>query len=282
VVASNSSTARSRAAERSTDRDRRPVGQDRDGLHVGVVEVARRLFGEVEVAPRLTADDQRGAQERRHRRMPGGEPVGARVRAHIGQHERARIVDQHAENPATARKIADRCVRRRIHAARQKPLERTTIGSEHADRGVAGARELACGLEQPLEDNLQIELGHQQPPGLQQTTGLRLVRTGRDPGHSCAFNQCAHAEHRDSSSPARRDFAEGEEREPPGSPRNFAADGLGPLERGAAGQERSSAGRGCARSLRTTDESQPAGWSAVACAKKRQIASVASGPRGSV
>jgi hypothetical protein len=27
---------------------------------------------------------------------------------------------------------------------------------------------------------------------------------------------------------------------------------------------------------------QPAGWSAVACVKKRQIASVASGPRGSV
>jgi hypothetical protein len=92
-------------------------------LLVGRLELrAVGLLGQVQVPPRLAADQHRDAEERRHRRMPGGEPVGARMGADVGQPQRPGVGDQHAEHAATARKVADRPRgwRRRCPAVRKR------------------------------------------------------------------------------------------------------------------------------------------------------------------
>ena len=53
---------------RVLDRDRRPVGEHDERLLVGLVEVAVRLLGQIEVAVGLAADEDRHAQEAVHRR----------------------------------------------------------------------------------------------------------------------------------------------------------------------------------------------------------------------
>ena len=95
------------------DRDRRPVGQDDDGLLVvGRERLAADLLGEVQVPPRLAANEDRDAEEGAHRRVPRREAVGARMLADVVQAQRARVVDEHAEQAATARQVADGAVDR--------------------------------------------------------------------------------------------------------------------------------------------------------------------------
>ena len=93
------------------------------------------------------------------------------MRADVGQHQRARVLDQQAEDPAPAREVADRRVRGRVDAAGEEALERPPLRVEHADGRVARAGQLACGLQQPLEHDLEVELGDERAAGLQEPRG---------------------------------------------------------------------------------------------------------------
>ena len=81
-----------------------------------------------------------------HRGMGGRKAVGLRVRAHIAQAKRARIVDQHAEDSAPARQVADRAVGLLVDAACQEALELLAPLVEHADRRVPRSGELLRDL----------------------------------------------------------------------------------------------------------------------------------------
>ena len=81
------------------------------------------------------------------------------MRADVGEPQRPRVGDQHAEHAAPAREVADRAVRLRVDAGGQEALEPLAPLVQHADRGVARAGQLARDLEQPFEDGLGIEDG---------------------------------------------------------------------------------------------------------------------------
>ena len=65
------------------DRDRGPVGEDHRGLLVALRELADVLLGEIEIAPGLSADADRHAQEAAHHRMPRREPIARVVLSHF-------------------------------------------------------------------------------------------------------------------------------------------------------------------------------------------------------
>ncbi len=123
------------------DRDPGPLGEDHDRVLVGRRERgAALLLGQVEVAPGLAADQHRRAEERRHRRVAGREAVGAGVVADAGQPQRPRILDQHAEDAAPAREVADRAPPLGVDAVREEALELAPLVVEDAERDVARAR----------------------------------------------------------------------------------------------------------------------------------------------
>ena len=93
------------------------------------------------------------------------------MRADVGEHERAGILDQHAEDPAAARQVADRRVGRGVDAAGEEALQRLAALVEHADRRVARAGQLTRGLEQPLQDHLEVERGDEGAAGLEEPCG---------------------------------------------------------------------------------------------------------------
>jgi hypothetical protein len=153
------------------DADGGPVRQERQGVLVGVAErLASLLLGQVEVAPGLTADRDRHAKKRLHGRMSGREPVGPGVRPHLLEAERARVIDEDAEDAAAARKIPDRLARPVIHARGDEPLELPALAGEDTERAVARAGELAGALDHTAEHHLQVELADEllaqceQPP----------------------------------------------------------------------------------------------------------------------
>ena len=73
-----------RVAARVVDRDPGELGEEPHGLLVLVGELrAARLVGQVQVAVGLAGDEDRDAEERRHRRVPRREAVRARVGADV-------------------------------------------------------------------------------------------------------------------------------------------------------------------------------------------------------
>ena len=174
---------------RVADRDRGPVGEHDRRLLVLVRELARRLLGQVEVAPGLAVDDQRHAEERRHRRVREREAERLRVRADVGEPQRPGVGDQHAEHAAPARQVADRAVRVGVDAGGQEALELLTALVEHADRGVPSARELARDFQQPLEDRLGVELGDERPADVHQPPQTVLIH-GAGAGYPVFTRSC--------------------------------------------------------------------------------------------
>ena len=143
---------------RVVDRDGRPVGEDDGGLLVLLGELAVSLLGEVEVAPGLAADRDRHAEESAHHRMAGREAVAARMIAHVAQAQRLGMFDQHAEHAASARQVADRGVRGLVHARGQELGELGATVVEDPQRGVTGAGDLACRLQHPVQQRVEVEL----------------------------------------------------------------------------------------------------------------------------
>ena len=108
---------------RVLDRDGGLRCEEPDELLVVVGEVAALLLREIEVAVRDAAQHHGHAQKRVHRRMTRREADGARVVAEMRQPERRGFANQDAEDPAAARKIADRRSRLFVDAGRDEALE---------------------------------------------------------------------------------------------------------------------------------------------------------------
>src|SRR5437763_11278177 len=141
------------------DRDRRPFGQYHGGLFVALVEFAAALVCEVQVPVGLPADEDRHAQERRHRRMTLWEAVGARVIAHPREAQRMRVADQLPEHAVSSGEVADHGAPVCVYSHREEPLELFAPLVEYSERGVARAGEVPGRLEHPAQDHLEVELG---------------------------------------------------------------------------------------------------------------------------
>jgi hypothetical protein len=103
--------------------------------------------------------------------------------ATAAQSEGLRVADGDAENPASARQVADRAVHLRRRAQHDEALELVLVVIEHAERGVARARQIAGLLEHPLKDRFQIEFGDDRAPDLQDAAKSAFVQHGGS-GHS--------------------------------------------------------------------------------------------------
>ena len=89
------------------------------------------------------------------------------MRTHVGQDDRAGLVDQQAEDPAPSRGVPDFRMRCLVDSAGQETLEPAALGIKHTDRRVARARQIARGLQQPLEHHLEVEFHDEGSPGLE-------------------------------------------------------------------------------------------------------------------
>ena len=78
--------------------------------------------------------------------------------AHIGDAKWAGRADQLAEDSPARRQGSNLAARRFIDAKGQKPSELVTGIVENPQRGVAGTREVASGLQHPSEYHFQIKL----------------------------------------------------------------------------------------------------------------------------
>jgi hypothetical protein len=87
---------------RVLDRERCPLREDDRRVLVGLVELAVVLVGEVRVPPRLATDQDRDAEEARHRRVAGGEAEAARMAPNLCEAQRSWLLDQHAEDATAA------------------------------------------------------------------------------------------------------------------------------------------------------------------------------------
>ena len=142
------------------DRDRRPLREHQDRLFVGLAErLAVGLVAQVQIAPRLAADQHRYAEERLHRRMAGREAERARIVAHGVEPQRPRVGDHRPEDAAPARRIADLAVRGLRDAVRDEALELGAALIENAERRIAGARHVRGRREHAVEHRLHVEFG---------------------------------------------------------------------------------------------------------------------------
>ena len=144
------------------------MGEDHDGLLVLSGELPTPLlFGQVQVAPPLAPDHDRDAQEGPHPGMVHREPVALGMLADVGQPQRLRVLNQHPEHAAPARKVADRTVGGGVDPDREEALELPPRVVEHAERRIPGTGDLASLLEDAVEHRLGVVLGNQCPTHLQ-------------------------------------------------------------------------------------------------------------------
>ena len=150
------------------DRDAGPCREEDRRLLVRLRERAVVLLGEVQVPPGLASNQDRHAEERRHRRMPWREPVGARVASDVGETQRLRVLDQDAEDASTAGEVADLVAGLVIDPPRDEPLELLTVLVQHTERGIPGAGQLARDCEHALQQRFEVQLGDDVRHGLHQ------------------------------------------------------------------------------------------------------------------
>ena len=90
------------------------------------------------------------------------------MRADVGEAQRLRLVDQHAEHAPAVGQIPDRAVRLLVDALGDELLEQLPPLVEDADRGVASAGQLLGDLEQPVEHDVGLELLEEGPPDVEE------------------------------------------------------------------------------------------------------------------
>ena len=137
--------------------------QDQSPLVVGVEVPAVRLLGQVEVAVDLAAGHDRDAQERPHRRVVGREADRGAVVGQVAQAQRAGVLDQHAEDAAADRDVADRRPLLVADAGGDE-LGDGAVPAEDAQRPVAGAGELGGQLDDALQDDRELQVGGEGQP----------------------------------------------------------------------------------------------------------------------
>ena len=111
------------------DRDRCLRGEERDELLVVIGEVAPFFLGQIEVPVRHAPQQHRDAEERVHRWMTRREPDRAGIFSEVCEPQRPRLADEDAEDPAPARKVADRRLRLFVDAGGDEALQRAPVSS---------------------------------------------------------------------------------------------------------------------------------------------------------
>src|SRR6478736_4371353 len=96
--------------------------------------------------------------------------------ADVVEAQRARVFDEHAEDAAPARQVADGAVGVLVDAAREEAGELAASLVEDAQRDVARPREVGGGLQEPVEHRLEVELGHEAAPGVDEAREPMLVQ----------------------------------------------------------------------------------------------------------
>ena len=123
-----------------------PFGQDDHRLLVGFVELDSALFlRQIEIAENLATNHHRDSEERLHRRMLGGEPVGTRMVADSRQPQRPRLADQFTEKAMPTRERADPPAKLVVNPDREEACEAGLLLVENAHRRVP-ARPSTRGL----------------------------------------------------------------------------------------------------------------------------------------
>ena len=120
------------------------------------------LLGQVQVSVRHTAQEDRNAEEGLHRRVVGRKTDGARVVAEVVQPQGLRIADEHAEDSAASRQVADRGVGLRVDAGREEALQPLPGTVDHTQRGVPRPGELCRRLHELLQERIEREFGAQR------------------------------------------------------------------------------------------------------------------------
>ena len=91
--------------------------------------------------------------------------------ADVGEPQRPRVRDQLAQHAASSRQSADVLAFGLVDPDREEALQLCAGGVQHAQRRVAGAGELACGLEHAVEHHLEVELGEHAAGEVQNASG---------------------------------------------------------------------------------------------------------------
>jgi hypothetical protein len=94
-----------------------------------------------------------------------------------------RVADEGCRERRVRAAVADRAVHLRRRAQHDEALELVLVVIEHAERGVARARQIARLLEHPLKDRFQNEFGDDRAPDLQDAAKSAFVQHGGS-GHS--------------------------------------------------------------------------------------------------
>jgi len=193
---------------RVVDRDARGGGECREKLLVVVGERARRVLGHVDVAVDLVAYPDRDAEKTVHFRMPRRKPARPGIGAEMFEADRARVVDERAEDAVTFGQMPDDLGILRRHTHMDELLE-TPVGRENPQGRVPGTdqveRDLGDAPEHrgeigQLHDSLRRVEKTAQPPlrrhdplcGAQQF-GDRVIEVGlRCVGKSDAFVVVSH------------------------------------------------------------------------------------------
>ena len=95
--------------------------------------------------------------------------------ADVGEAQGARPLDQQAEHAAPPWQAADLLPFLLADPVGDEALEFVAVLVEDAERGVAGAGQLAGDLEQAAEDDLRVELGDEAAADLDQLAQASLV-----------------------------------------------------------------------------------------------------------
>src|SRR5204862_6217201 len=105
-----------------------------------------------------------------HRRMPGRKADRARILADLVEAQRPRVADQHAEDAAARRQVADLPPRLRVDAGGDEALEARAAGIEYAESGISGTRQRGRGLDHLLEHRVERELRAERDARLDEGT----------------------------------------------------------------------------------------------------------------
>ena len=177
------------------DRGGGPAREHDDRLLVRLVELAALLLGQVKVAPRFAADQDRDPEEAGHGRVAGREAVGLGVRADVRKAQRARVADQDAEDAPAAGQVADRPMRGGIDPGGQEALELPAVGVEHAERRVPRPCQRAGRLDDTLQDGVVVELRQDLAADVDQPAqrnGTELAGTRPQLARPSGFRHAAH------------------------------------------------------------------------------------------
>ena len=97
---------------------------------------------------------------------PGGKPTERGCSDEVVQAKGPRVADEHAENAAAVRGIADLALHLRRHPVGHEALEAGSGGVDHAEGRVVRCGDPGGGFDDPLENAVERQLGVDRDPGL--------------------------------------------------------------------------------------------------------------------